>query len=201
MDIRNHQLSYKALPGLSAAFDPQIYDCPYHEQIGEILMNWVDTNARIQAKDRTGEYEGGARMTKFYSGNERDLKAHDILIDWIESLMVEAANEFSIWTNSAYNGSPEESKRFKLADYWGMMYDEGGGTVLHNHWPYALSFGYYLNTPEGSSPLIVEGQEIQVTEGRLILWPGHMSHEVPDSDVAGRCMIAGNISYAGVVKW
>ena len=190
MDIRKHQLSYHELPGLTSPFEPLVYQCPYHAQIEEILFNWIDSNAKTRVN-------GGARKTKFYTGSDRPLKAHDILFDWIESVMIDAVEQFSKYTNSAYNESPEDTKKFKLADWWGMMYDEGGGTVLHNHFPYSISFGYYISAPEGSSPLVIEDQEIQVTEGRLILFGGHQSHEVPESKVPGRCMIAGNISYRG----
>jgi len=191
MSLESNRLNYYNLPGLTAPFEPLVYECPYHAQIEGILLNWVDSNADTRVN-------GGARKTKFYTGDDRSLKAHNILFDWIESVLVDAVEEFSRYTNSAYNESPEETKKFKIADYWGMMYDEGGGTVLHNHFPYSLSFGYYISAPEGSSPLIVEKQEIQVIEGRLILFGGHQSHEVPDSEVSGRCMIAGNISYKGV---
>ena len=139
------------------------------------------------------------RKTKFYSGNERDTGDHHILFDWIESIIVEAVESMSRWTNSAYNESPDSSKKFTVADYWGMYYDQGGGAVLHNHWPYPLSFGYYLRTPEGSSPLIIDDKSIQVVEGRLIIFAGHQSHEVPESEIRGRSMIAGNISYRGVI--
>ena len=191
MDIRKHQLGYHELPGLTSPFEPLVYQCPYHAQIEEILFNWIDSNAKTRVN-------GGSRKTKFYIGSDRPLKAHDLLFDWIESVMVDAVEQFSKYTNSAYNESPEDTKKFKLADWWGMMYDEGGGTVLHNHFPYSISFGYYISAPEGSSPLVIEDQEIQVTEGRLILFGGHQSHEVPESKVPGRCMIAGNISYRGV---
>ena len=189
--LKPNQLNYNNLPGLTAPFDPLVYECPYHAQIEDILFNWVDGNAQTRVN-------GGARKTKFYTGKDRDLKAHEVLFNWIQGVLVDAVEEFSKFTNSAYNESPEETKRFKIADYWGMMYDDGGGTVLHNHFPYSLSFGYYISAPEGSSPLVIEGQEIQVTEGRLILFGGHQSHEVPESEVSGRCMIAGNISYKGV---
>ena len=192
--LKQYQLSYNQLPGLTSSFEPQVYECPYHASIHEILINWVVENAKTRVN-------GGALKTKFYSGNERDLRAHDILFDWIEETIVDAVDQLSRFPNSAYNESPEETRRFKLADYWGMMYDEGGGTVLHNHFPYSLSFGYYLCAPEGSSPLVIEEKEIQVSEGRLIVFGGHQSHEVPDSEVSGRCMIAGNIAYSGVVEW
>ena len=189
MDIS--KLKYNRLPGLTSPFEPVICECPYSEQIGDPLIKWITDRANISVN-------GEALKTKFYNGSERDLPEHHILFDWIESILVESVHEMSRWTNSAYNESPESSKRFKIADYWGMSYPKGGGAVMHNHWPYSLSFGYYLNAPEGSSPLRVEGIDIQVTEGRLILFAGHQSHEVPDSEVSGRCMIAGNILYLGV---
>ena len=192
MDI-NNILNNHELPGLTSPFDPQIYECPHHAMIQEILINWVTENAKTRVN-------GGALKTKFYNGNERDLRAHGLLFDWIVLTIKDAVDQFSRFTNSAYNESAEETKVFKIADYWGMMYDVGGGTVLHNHFPYSLSFGYYLCTPDGSSPLIIEGKEIQVTEGRLIIFGGHQSHEVPDSDISGRCMIAGNIAYTGAIE-
>ena len=192
MDV-NNRLNYHELPGLTSPFDPQIYECPHHAMIQEILINWVTENAKTRVN-------GGALKTKFYNGNERDLRAHGLLFDWIVLTIKDAVDQFSRFTNSAYNESAEETKVFKIADYWGMMYDVGGGTVLHNHFPYSLSFGYYLCTPEGSSPLVVEEKEIQVTEGRLIIFGGHQSHEVPDSEVSGRCMIAGNIAYWGLTE-
>ena len=192
MDIS--KLKYNKLPGLTSAFEPVIYDCPYQDKIADPLLQWIYDRANVRVN-------GGALKTKFYTGNDRDTPEHTILIDWIESLVVEAVQGMSRWTNSAYNESPDSSKKFKLADYWGMYYDQGGGAVLHNHWPYPISFGYYLKTPEGSSPLIIDGESIQVTEGRLILFAGHQSHEVPEGEISGRCMIAGNISYKGVTDW
>ncbi len=192
MDI-NNRLNNHELPGLTSPFDPQIYECPHHAMIQEILINWVTENAKTRVN-------GGALKTKFYNGNERDLRAHGLLFDWIVLTIKDAVDQFSRFTNSAYNESAEKTKVFKIADYWGMMYDVGGGTVLHNHFPYSISFGYYLCTPDGSSPLIIEGKEIQVTEGRLIIFGGHQSHEVPDSDISGRCMIAGNIAYTGAIE-
>ena len=184
MDITQYKFS--DLPGLTSPFEPIVYDCPFSEQLGDPLIKWISDKADIRV-------QGGALKTRFYTGSERELPEHHILFDWIESIIVEAVKDFSKWTNSAYHSSPESSKKFRVADYWGMYYDQGGGTVLHNHFPYPISFGYYLQAPEGSSPLIVEDHSIQVIEGRLIIFGGHQSHEVPDSEVSGRCMIAGNV--------
>ena len=160
------------------------------------MIDGVEKNATLRIGDDTGGFR-----TPPQSGYKRLITEHNLLFGWIESLLLESVKEFSKWTNSAYNVSPSDSKKFKISDYWGMVYRDGYGTVPHNHFPFALSFGYYLRTPEGCAPLIIDEQSIQVTEGRLIMFGGHQTHYVPDSDVGGRCMIAGDISYGEVINW
>ena len=77
------KLKYNKLPGLTSAFEPVIYDCPYSEQINDSLLKWVEDKAQVRVN-------GGALKTKFYSGNERDTGDHHILFDWIDSIIVEA---------------------------------------------------------------------------------------------------------------
>ena len=64
MDIS--KLKYNKLPGLTSAFEPVIYDCPYSEQINDSLIEWVEDKAQVRV-------QGGALKTKFYTGNDRDL--------------------------------------------------------------------------------------------------------------------------------
>ena len=64
-----------------------------------------------------------------------------------------------------------------------------------------MSFVYYVRMPEGSSPLILDGEEILLPEGRVIFFLGHQFHSVPPSSADGRCIIAGNISYTFKSKW
>ena len=47
MDV-NNRLNYHELPGLTSPFDPQIYECPHHASIHEILINWVTENAKTR---------------------------------------------------------------------------------------------------------------------------------------------------------
>ena len=166
-------LKYNYLPGLTAPFEPQVYECPYHDLIQLPLIDWVEKNATLRIGDDTGCFR-----TPPQSGYKRLITEHNLLFGWIESLLLESVKEFSKWTNSAYNVSPSDSKKFKISDYWGMVYRDGYGTVPHNHFPFALSFGYYLRTPEGCAPLIIDEQSIQVTEGRLIMFGGHQTHYV-----------------------
>ena len=124
------------------------------------------------------------------SGYKR-ITEHNII--WLD-IMFESVHEFSKWTNSAYNVS--HSKKFKISDYWGMVHGDGYGTV-----PHIIFLCYHLDTILEHQMvvhhLIIDEQSIQVTEGRFIMFGGHQTHYVPDSDVGGRCMIAGDISYKG----
>jgi hypothetical protein len=83
---------------------------------------------------------------------------------------------------------------YKIAISWGVLYNIGEGARKHSHEPYPLTFVYYINVPEGSSPLIVDDLEIDVSAGQLIVLSGDKYHQVPPSTVDGRCVIAGNIS-------
>ena len=95
-------LKYNHLPGLTAPFEPQVYECPYHDQIQLPLIDWVEEKASLMIGDDTKCFR-----TPPQSGDKRDITEHNVLFDWIESLIVESVHEFCKWTNSAYNVSPE----------------------------------------------------------------------------------------------
>tara|TARA_E500000305_G_scaffold55837_1_gene44576 strand:+ start:781 stop:1266 length:486 start_codon:yes stop_codon:yes gene_type:complete len=82
---------------------------------------------------------------------------------------------------------------YKIAISWGVVYNKGEGARKHSHEPYPMTFVYYVNLPEGSSPLIVEDEVINISSGELVVLPGNKFHEVPSSIVDSRCVIAGNI--------
>ena len=69
----------------------------------------------------------------------------------------------------------------------------------HTHFPHAMSFGYYINVPTGSSPftLLVEGEEKDYypKEGNLFVFNSSLLHVVNPSPVVGRMMLAGDIAY------
>ena len=84
---------------------------------------------------------------------------------------------------------------FSLYECWFVTYNKGSGLPSHNHFPYPLTFVYYLNTPKGCSPIIVNGQEHNIREGQLIMFNGHHEHSVPESKVDGRAVITGVFAY------
>ena len=176
-------------------YEPVILECPNWEEINPGLMEWI----------KEYYYEitinGQARRTEFISTTTPvDCKELSILIDWIDSESLYCADLIAQGTGTAYYDSPSQYRNFKVADYWGMWYNEGAYATYHNHYPYAMSFAYYINCPEGSSPLVLEGNEIQVTEGRLVVFAGHMSHQVEPCPVDNRFMIAGNIAFTGPMR-
>tara|TARA_B100001996_G_C18437874_1_gene507174 strand:- start:2 stop:571 length:570 start_codon:yes stop_codon:yes gene_type:complete len=84
---------------------------------------------------------------------------------------------------------------FVIDSCWGVIYNKGDSVIKHNHFPYSISFCYYVRTPSHSSPLIMEGRKMRMREGELLLFLSHYNHWVPKSKVDGRCVIVGNIKY------
>ena len=76
-----------------------------------------------------------------------------------------------------------------------MFYLKGEGIVEHNHFPYPLAFVYYVNTPEGCSSVILDGEELAPEAGQCLFFEGHLFHRVPAAPVDDRCVISGLISY------
>ena len=84
----------------------------------------------------------------------------------------------------------------KLTHLWGQLYNEGDFQESHDHVPHDYTFVFYVNTPEGSSPIVFDSsmEEIQPTSGMLLVFPGWVKHSVPKNKCEGRSIIAGNLS-------
>ena len=148
--------------------------------------------------------KGNGYRTEFTFGDDnRDNKALDSFLTWIESSIKYAAYLFAHGYDKEYDADDLgfNPKQFKINECWGVLYNKGEGVIRHNHFPYALSFVYYVRMPEGSSPLILDDEEILLPEGRVIFFLGHQFHSVPPSAADDRCIIAGNISYNFRSKW
>ena len=148
---------------------------------------------------------GDANRTDFSFGLEiRDKSSElDYLLSWIESAIPQMAHIFACGKVKEYCADEigYSATGFKLREVWGVNYKKDQGVYFHNHFPYCMSFVYYVRMPEGSSPLILDGEEILLPEGRVIFFLGHQFHSVPPSSADGRCIIAGNISYTFKSKW
>ena len=148
--------------------------------------------------------KGNGFRTSFTFGDEkRDNESLNEFLIWIESSIKYAAFFFAHGEDKEYDSDllGFNPSSFNINECWGVLYNKGEGVIRHNHFPYAMSFVYYVRMPEGSSPLILDGEEILLPEGRVIFFLGHQFHSVPPSSADGRCIIAGNISYTFKSKW
>ena len=85
-----------------------------------------------------------------------------------------------------------------LGESWGIIYNKGKHTKRHSHWPYTYAFGYYLTNCD-TSPLLfpTANKKIYPKKGDLIIFPGHVQHEVPILETEEeRIMIAGNLYHS-----
>ena len=123
------------------------------------------------------------------------------MTDW---RMHEKFESFAMIGNIACKQAAEISKAmFKpnlfCGESWGIVYNKGKNTKRHSHWPYTYAFGYYLTDTKDSSPLIfpTANKKIWPKRGDLIVFPGHVQHEVPMIETeTERLMVAGNIYHS-----
>ena len=85
--------------------------------------------------------------------------------------------------------------RFGIEECWSILFTKGDGVPAHNHFPYPLTFCYYVKKPKNSSNIIIEGKEVEVRAGQLMFLLGDLEHSVPPCPVKDRCVVVGNILY------
>ena len=126
--------------------------------------------------------------------HKQNIKEVNTLLAWIKGILPEISIKFADPQGSEkyYNFN---RNAFEIRDCWGTHYNKGESLVKHNHFPYTLSFVYYVKTPKGFSPLLIEEESIDVKEGQCIFFLAHQFHSVPANNCDGRCIIAGNIFY------
>jgi hypothetical protein len=96
-------------------------------------------------------------------------------------------------------GNPKDYD-LRVSESWGLIYNRGDVTGVHQHWPSVWSYTYCVNGCKNCSPLVfptvVENNEIYPEVGQLILFPGWVNHEVPEQKCDHeRIMVAGNIMW------
>ena len=156
------------------------------KNINSKLYNIIDSWSKIETRK-------GGQMTPM---NLQDYKIDDIdkilayVINCIPNTAIKLGKGNSYRDNMNFNLS-----EFKIAECWGILYDKGQSVSKHNHFPYCLSFVYFIKTPKGSSPLIIEGKRIKAEEGKLVMFHANQMHWCNNSNVNGRCCLVGNIRY------
>tara|TARA_Y100001973_G_C5052952_1_gene258658 strand:+ start:76 stop:624 length:549 start_codon:yes stop_codon:yes gene_type:complete len=170
----------------------QILDCPLASKLNDKLYSIVDDNLFC-------DVNGGARRTDF-NLHTKGIDCINDLISWIYNIFPSVCYNFENQYDDGEEGENTlgyDIDKFFLQECWGVVYNKGEGVIMHNHFPFPISFAYYVKFPENSSPFILEGKEISLKEGQLIMFMGHQYHGVfpLENKVDGRCVISGNISY------
>ena len=126
----------------------------------------------------------GALMSEPY---DFTVKEFNIIVEYTKSVLAELKD-------APY---PYKSNPLKLVEVWGQYYKEGAYQISHYHSHSDWAFVYYVNTPEGSSPLVFDKSEKKVYSkaGEVIIFPGWLIHHVPENKGEGRSVISGNLSY------
>ena len=82
-----------------------------------------------------------------------------------------------------------------MHECWGAHYKDTEKTHIHNHEPAWYSFVYYLKTDHNCSPIMFEGESLDLSvdpkPNMLLLFPGYLNHYVPPTK-GERVLVAGN---------
>jgi len=116
------------------------------------------------------------------------------MTDWHE----EHIPEFKLIADQALSIANQQSDTYdmEITHLWGQLYNEGDFQESHDHVPHDYTFVFYVNTPEGSSPIVFDAsmEELHPRPGSLLVFPGWVKHSVPKNKCEGRSIIAGNFS-------
>jgi len=89
-------------------------------------------------------------------------------------------------------------QKISIVDMWGVVYQGDGNdhTVSHSHHWNHISFAYYAEADETSSPIVFDDYDYQVQPktGRLIIFDSRAKHSVPAfTSKTTRTVVSGNI--------
>ena len=168
-----------------------LIDFPKHKELNSILYNKVHENLLDDIRVVTENGVGGRRTN--FNLQEQKIQEIDELISWIENILPDVSKKFAAKTEQA--GYGYNLNTFEIAECWGIHYNKDESLIEHCHFPYALSFIYYVRTPEGAAPIIIENETYNIKEGQCLFFLASKYHSVSKSDCDGRCAIVGNILY------
>ena len=161
------------------------FEYPYKE-INDKLYNIIDSWSKKEVR-------GGGQMTPM-NIHEHKIDDIDKILKWLMNCIPNTA--IKLGEGNSYRGDMNyRLNEFKIAECWGILYDKGQSVIRHNHFPYCLSFVYFIKTPRGSTPLIMEGKRIKAEEGKLVMFHANQIHLCNPSKANGRCCLVGNIRY------
>ena len=167
-----------------------VVDFPKVSDLNSILYDRVCEN--IFSRDKRAEESLFGRQTN-WNFHRQNIKEVDILITWIKKVLPEISTRFA--SEELNDGYGFDINAFEIAECWGAHYNRGESLVKHNHFPYIISFVYYVRTPKGFSTIKIQDDDIDVKEGQCVFFLAHQYHSVQPNNCDDRCIIAGNILY------
>lgn len=176
---RNHHSTGTSIVSLPEHTGKKIgeYHYPPYNDINEKLFHIIQDLG--SGKTGVNPEEAHCTMTDWdlYSSQEH-VKT---MVDWVQRIIDDQFDP------------PEHD--FKTVETWAVTYKEGEDIEWHNHGISCYSFVYYVNVPEGSSPLLFQNPEgiIDPKPGKVVIFESRMKHKVPPNKCNGRCAVSGNI--------
>ena len=152
-----------------------------------------------------GDYLGGRTAAKCLM-TRWDMHNFYHSFIFVADKAMEIANACPLATKTDTNGNPLKVPLY-LNDTWGLIYNKGQSTKIHNHWPSLWSYTYCVSVCENCSPLVFpsvttynpeptnDPLEVRPKTSQMIVFPSWLQHEVPTHNCEhDRIMIAGNLN-------
>lgn len=190
---------------ITKKYEPKILKCYNHYQhtFKDELIQAVMDN--IDSASYTRSVSPGKESAKktAHDLHTLNIRAIDKLLRWITVDKID--HIIANFTNPSKHNDPGVSffspplgfhkDQFKIGECWGIHYVEDSSVVEHNHFPFVLSFIYYVSIPKNSGSLFINGKEHIPEEGQLIVFPSNLFHHVKSNANKLRVAIVGNIYY------
>ena len=161
-----------------------------NDKLNDIIINNIK-DPSVRVIDKTI-----GRRTR-WTLHHIEIKEVQLIVNWITHLTPQICQHF---IRNPQRKDDIQDPGFnpywlKIVEMWGLHYKKGESLNIHNHFPFTISFVYYVRLPQGSSPLIVENKKVKMEEGDCIFFLASDYHSVKYNKCDGRCTIVGNELY------
>ena len=151
---------------------------PFHESLNNKILKETSK-------------EGYRENQKVITGGVSNVRAPKTISRRISSPSIELIYEWILTLLRPTN----RGWKLEVDDAWLAWYRDNEFAIKHHHHPSAYAFVYFVKCPKGSSPLIfsTSGKRIKAEEGKVVIFPGSLYHQVPKNKCNDRVVLAGNV--------
>jgi hypothetical protein len=138
------------------------------------------------------------KLEKYNDVQNRQTNVMATMTEWnISSFEISNLKDYILdFLNSLYPFVKQRNREFYFHQFWGNIYRKGDYAIKHDHLFSCFSIVYFLKSKPNDSPLIFSQSQtkIESMEGRLIIFPSYVQHEVPvHTSNDTRITLSGNI--------